>query len=311
LHACGPGGEGTDRPLVPGINPGGDHDRNARGANGRAATGLGPHLDRSISRLSEFHSAALLRRQHFFCLDRSRGWVAFYYPVQDTSSIATTIDGGKHWTIQEVGGVGLGPGTIFFSNRLKGWVGLFNSVQQRPSIAANVDGGEHWAIQEVDGVDYSPTSLFFLNEHDGWLMLFMTGSTHRDLQCKLLRTNDGGATWAELHSRNFLPPCGWMRFISRQIGWVIGSSGEGDSTRLWITSTGGNTWSRHSLPMPRNCKHCEILFHEPPQFRDSRHGTFWVDLVVGRMETLDVTYVTDNGGLSWRIAKSVTEIPSY
>jgi photosystem II stability/assembly factor-like uncharacterized protein len=248
-----------------------------------------------------------------FCLDTSRGWVALYYPVQDTASIATTIDGGKNWRIQQLGGVGLTPISIFFFNQINGWVALFSPVQQKSSIAATVDGGEHWSIRQVDDVGYSPTSLFFLDKLHGWLMLFDTGSMH-NFSCKILRTEDAGATWTS-YTHETSRPCGWMRFISQQIGWVMGSSDEGDPTRLWITRNGGDTWLPYALPMPRNCEHCEIQFHEPPQFRDSRHGTFWVEMQKGSMptgqRTLDVIYVTDNGGISWRIAKSVTEIPSF
>ena len=243
-----------------------------------------------------------------FCLDSTRGWVALYYPVEDTSSIAATVDGGKNWTIQQVGGVGLSPRTIFFSSRLKGWLGLYNSADDTSSIATTVDGGKNWTIQQVDGVGYSPKSLFFLDEQRGWLMLFFTPSTHMNLECKILKTQDGGSTWTELRG---VPPCTEMRFVSSQIGWVIGNSGEGDPTQLWITRDGGNSWNSQALPMPKNCKHCEILFHDPPQFGDVQHGTFWVEMLVGRMETIEVTYVTANGGICWKIAKSVAEIPSY
>ena len=244
-----------------------------------------------------------------FCLDASHGWKAIYDHVRNRTSIASTSDGGNDWTIQQLAPIGYSATAMFFLDQHDGWVGLYDPSRIKSSVAATVDGGEHWTIEQVDGLGYSPSSLFFLDTKHGWLELFMTGTTHMDLQCKIVRTDNGGARWTEIREQN-IPPCGYMRFISIQTGWVIGNYGEGDRNQVWITNDGGTTWISHALPMPRNCKHCEIRFHETPQFEDTRHGTFTVEMQAGTSKTLDVTYATDDSGRSWRIAKSVTEAPN-
>jgi len=244
-----------------------------------------------------------------FCLDGSHGWKAIYDHVQNRTSIASTSDGGNNWTVQQLAPIGYSATAMFFLDQHDGWVGLYNPAEIKSSVAATVDGGKHWTVQQVDGLGYSPSSLFFLDTKHGWLTLFNTGSTPMNLQCKIVRTNNGGAMWAEIKERN-IPPCGYMRFISIRTGWVIGNYGEGDRNRVWTTDDGGRTWISHAFPMPRNCKHCEIVFHEPAQFDDTRHGTFMVEMQASTSETLDVTYATDDGGRSWRIAKSVTEAPN-
>ena len=200
--------------------------------------------------------------------------------------------------------------TSFCVDRIHGWVALYDPFQDRSSIAITADGGKNWVIHEIGDADWSPTSIYFLNERTGWLMLGLTTSTHMNRWCKMWTTKDGGVRWMEAHPRTF-PPCGEMTFVSRRTGWIVGNNGEGDPIRLWVTRDGGNTWNPQALPKPRNCGRCEILaYHAPPQFRDSTHGEFEVEFLRKGMETFDVTYVTTNGGESWKVGKFAKEVPS-
>jgi photosystem II stability/assembly factor-like uncharacterized protein len=107
----------------------------------------------------------------------------------------------------------------------------------------------------------------------------------------VLRTRDRGRTW-----RNVSPP-GTEELQFRDIeafgedDAVILSIGEGESSRVYVTSNGGRTWQLGFVnDDPR-------AFYDCMTFFDRRHGLALSDPVDGRFRII----ATDDGGRSWRV----------
>ena len=101
--------------------------------------------------------------------------------------------------------------------------------------------------------DFEPVSVTFVSANDGWLL----GTATCDGQpcATIVRTVDGGATWAAIPAPNY---SGWpvrpivggvlrIRFANAQDGWLYGSWQLG-APSLWSTHDGGVTW--HSVTLP-------------------------------------------------------------
>ena len=101
--------------------------------------------------------------------------------------------------------------------------------------------------------DFQPVSVTFVSATDGWLL----GTATCDGQpcATIVRTLDGGATWATIPAPNY---SGWpvrpgsygvrgIRFANTHDGWVFGGWALG-APSLWATHDGGVTW--HSVTLP-------------------------------------------------------------
>lgn len=101
--------------------------------------------------------------------------------------------------------------------------------------------------------DFQDLSVTFVSADDGWLL----GNAWCDgTECAtIVRTLDGGATWASIPAPIFsgvpVRPMGGgtfrIRFANTLDGWVSGSWGLG-APNLWATHDGGATW--HSVTLP-------------------------------------------------------------
>lgn len=101
--------------------------------------------------------------------------------------------------------------------------------------------------------DFQPVSVTFVSADDGWLL----GTATCDGQpcAAIVRTVDGGATWATIPAPIFtgvpVRPSGGgisgIRFANRLDGWAFGSWTSG-APSLWATHDGGATWHGVTLP---------------------------------------------------------------
>jgi len=107
----------------------------------------------------------------------------------------------------------------------------------------------------------------------------------------LLRTVNGGATWAKL-----APPAGAEKLdfrdidaVSERVAYAL-SIGSGDTSRIYKTRDGGATWDlQFANTDPK-------VFLDAMAFRDAEHGFAFSDSVDGQFVILNTT----NGGASWQ-----------
>lgn len=191
---------------------------------------------------------------------------------------------------------------VFFLDSFHGWVILSSGSPQSEggaglssSIGITEDGGNNWVLHPLhlspNLRDTYPDSLFFLNAHRGWLLMNF-GCHGAYCPAGLLFTEDGGVNWTELSSApdNY----GSLYFITPQVGWFTGDS-------LYATMDSGRTWQHRTIPPPSDCAACPVEY-DPPTFQDSQNGLLTVTMESNEL-FVTASYVTRNGGVSWRAAE--------
>jgi len=150
------------------------------------------------------------------------GWAA------GAEGIFGTKDGGAHWT-QQYRAVGDAyTGQVDFLDASTGF-----ALSSRGRMSTR-DGGEHWTALSLDG-ENNPERVDFVTPLRGWAI----AATRRgDPTKSLLRTDDGGETYAEVAS-----PADSVCFGDERDGWYAGAVG------VMRTIDGGATWTS-SLAMP-------------------------------------------------------------
>src|SRR4051812_18238193 len=141
-------------------------------------------------------------------------------------------------------------GQIQFLDRLEAWaVGFVVSVSnghisQYSSILHTTDGGLTWrALKSVDtyGVEVEP-AFSFIDRRQGWI-----GWPRADGEDRLVRTQDRGRTWRNLHARPEGTPVHLRRFDS-QLGVAALSTSKG--ARFAVTTNGGGKWTNQVIDLP-------------------------------------------------------------
>lgn len=122
--------------------------------------------------------------------------------------------------------------SVFFVNGSVGWASGSARQGKGGVILHTTNGGEKWDIQlgEQNSQEAEYQNLYFLDAKHGWA--FQYGP-------KLLRTVDGGRTWAEAGSA----PGTWltaMAFTTPQRGVAI--TGSANDSRINSTQNGGRNW---------------------------------------------------------------------
>lgn len=151
-----------------------------------------------------------------------------------------TEDAGETWNI-----VPLSIGSsldrfsdIFFLNKTLGWALAYRAENCEnticdfvPTIWKTNDAGITWTSMtpKTEGII---GDLYMKDELNGFCLVAST-KTGR----KLLRTNDGGASWSELPGVKPGPYHFQIRFADERVGFILG---EGDI--IYKTTDGGNNW---------------------------------------------------------------------
>ena len=156
------------------------------------------------------------------------------------------------------------------------------------AIVGTTDGGATWRNETPAGLKETLTDVSFVDAAHGWI-----GTTDDHV----LRTTDGGASWARLKIDVVPPPSddedddygtsGYVQvdFASALRGWA--STGSGLST----TADGGKTWMPLFDTLSRDMVVAQIDFVDPT------HG--WV-LAYSEDDGSSRIIATSNGGFSWR-----------
>jgi len=161
-------------------------------------------------------------------VDSSYGWI-----VGANGLIRRTRDGGATWSAQKAP-TGGGIGGVDFASRTKGL-----AVGESGMILRTKDGGAHW-VKARSGVKWNIYSVQFLDAKYGWAV----GDEG------VLRTRDGGTTWAVSHPRRPFKGAGnaileGVCFLDRNEGWVSGFAPVGLDAfgTVFHTADGGRTWT--------------------------------------------------------------------
>lgn len=165
------------------------------------------------------------------------------------------------------------------------------------------DGGAHWTLQfqNADSAAFYDCMTFF----DARTGVAFSDASHG--RSNVLRTTDGGKTWALLPPNAVPAPLegegafaasgGCLTSVDRQHGWVaLGAPG----ARIWRTIDTGATWTSHDTPIVRSASAGSAA----AAFSDPMHG-----IVVGGdmggdyrndVSAAAVATTTD-GGVTWTL----------
>lgn len=185
----------------------------------------------------------------------------------------------------------------FFLDESTGWV-IASTGDANNQLFSTSDGGRTWRnlFMPPLGEGWYPASLQFSNLRQGWITTKQATGSNFSIG-RLLRTDDGGGTW---QSSN-LPIGGAVVFTSQEVGWVAGGVA---GNQLYRTQDGGHTWDSTPLPLPAQERATLSL----PVFIDTQNAILPV-VVQGMNGTRLDIYSTHNGGNSWAINYTLTQIP--
>jgi photosystem II stability/assembly factor-like uncharacterized protein len=210
-----------------------------------------------------------------------------------------------------------GSDTIFFLDSAHGWMTSSTWDFQPPvPFFRTQDGGRTWTKLPFDRTSYGthlnfalPVSVQFVDAEHGWFLWRHQTSSAFDFGA-LLSTSDGGETWTELPD----PPSGGkMEFHTPQDGSMVAWARDEEDPAgevLHTTHDGGRTWQRTSVPAPANCRNCSRAYGVPI-FQNRNEGrlaaTFEDTSTININRSVDVTYVTRDGGKSWELAETLEQ----
>lgn len=203
-----------------------------------------------------------------YFVDSQTGWAG-----GPSGEIHRTVDGGQTWTKRKAP-LNYEVRQIQFVDSLNGWAvgSLYVSSQKRMvALFRSADGGENW--EQLSNVDAdskgSVFSMFFLDKKTGWGI--------DGWQSKLIRTQDGGQSWA---IQEFDRNRGWnaVFFVDGLNGWAVGRG-------IVHTSDGGVTWKYQLDPETSTTQLIDITF---------------TNLTHGWAIANDKIFRTEDGGTVWK-----------
>jgi photosystem II stability/assembly factor-like uncharacterized protein len=226
-------------------------------------------------------------------MDSTRGWVL------GQTNLAWTNDAGKTWQdITPQNQKGLTLQAAYFLDNHQGW--LIGSEQ---SGALKVFGtsnlGRSWSSSLLPPLTpsgrgryrWEVNMLKFADFQNGWVSLSLSSPIIDPSPVQVFRTIDGGSSWRGVSLSRASIGLGGLSDV-----W---SAADGKSALL-ETIDEGRLWTEHVLPPPPGYSSARP-FVGVPAFATSSSGVAPV-VFVGNRSALLATYVTSDGGNSWKLA---------
>jgi photosystem II stability/assembly factor-like uncharacterized protein len=210
-----------------------------------------------------------------------------YFPnVTDVNPLYKTMDGGNSWVDVTSSITGVIPTGICAIQAVNANViYAAGRVGSPPIIIKSTDGGNNWV-----GTNLSPQcamilDIYFQSQDTGYVFAG-TSANVANSSARILRTTDGGQTWAIVYTSNRPYELMWKAwFPSHQIGYATIQSYNSNTTQRYITKTidGGLSWNE--LPLVNS------------GIRE--FGIGFINDTVGWVGGETTGYQTLNGGQTW------------
>lgn len=264
------------------------------------------HTDDGFATFDEqFHDANLYLRCVGFASD-TRGWVGTLTPA---TRLLSTVDGGTTWAA--VPGLPAGaPSAVCGLSVVDESVvyAAGTNFPNRPArMMRTVDGGGTWTAWEMGAHATLLVDTYFTDAEHGWVVggrATVPNPTRNDVRAVVLRTEDGGRTWADRAAAPGAPlplgEWGWkIHFIDDRIGYVALES----FTRgaILTTTDGGDSWTRVEITDPQGNVNLEGV-----GFVDQNTGWVggWGTPQVGDPQA-GFSSATTDGGATWQDANEI------
>jgi len=156
-------------------------------------------------------------------VDTTHGWA-----VGDSGTVLQTQDGGKHWTMNEVG-FRQNFTSVSFVDRATGWV-----VSDKLGVLHTTDAGKSWNLQlAIQG----GSGIQFIDRQHGWLVGYRVDSD----SALYARTIDGGVHWLFGSTEGEFNRA--VHFADSLHGWILGGPSFCPS-KIFHSQDGGLTWKK-------------------------------------------------------------------
>jgi photosystem II stability/assembly factor-like uncharacterized protein len=204
-------------------------------------------------------------------VSENEGWVTGSATDGTTGVVYHSTDGGTTWTLQ-MGTLPEEGTSLWFVNRDTGWIST-GDLNTGGRILKTTDNGNTWS--QKARVTTPLRNVVFTSQWIGWAVG----------QGTMFKTTDGGDNWTQLPTGLENPNLQWCDFSDSLLGWVVGVTSENgaETALVAVTTDGGATWARRTLPSLQSLRKVEFL--------NERLG--WA---VGDSETI---FATTDGGQSW------------
>jgi len=225
---------------------------------------------------------------------QTEGWAA------TARGLSATQDGGASWS--KVSPAGVLPDQIRGVHLAgeTGWIVVATGNTKHPlALYRTADRGATWTVTTLSAprdVDVAaPATVEPVDDMHLFIGLRLQPSRWSLTRGLLLRTSDGGTTWA----KTSLPAGGELSFPTARDGWLAGGIAH---ERLFASHDGGKTW-KQVAPKPAIAGAASTAY-ALPTFTSATDGVLSVSLAAGTRSTLafETTY---DGGRSWQVAALV------
>lgn len=198
------------------------------------------HVFKTTDAANSWATETAISREPFF-VDGMHGWA----PDGNAEAILRTADGGVTWETLSVD-VGVAPESysgydtiraLYFVSADVGWCIGYGDIFK------TLDGGQTWSLQHASPNPYTLGGLRFDTADVGWAL-----SWRGDSSKLLLKTTDGGTTWAPVDNSSFID---WMAaFADSDIVYGMHRfSTIFPENSLYRSDDGGLTWAQQTAPV--------------------------------------------------------------